>query len=77
MKKINSFRGHRGDIRSLVCLSQDKLISGGDDHIVRLWNVSSGVCLQAMNGHTKGIYSLTVLSLDMIASSSFDRSIIL
>uniref|UniRef100_A0ACD5GTZ5 WD40 repeat domain-containing protein n=1 Tax=Desertifilum tharense IPPAS B-1220 TaxID=1781255 RepID=A0ACD5GTZ5_9CYAN len=34
------------------------LASGGVDQAIKLWNPTTGVCLQVLNGHTSAIWSL-------------------
>lgn len=35
--------------------SRQILASGGDDSVVRLWDVSTGGCLQTLQGHTASV----------------------
>lgn len=44
------FQGHVGGV---LCLQFDKrrLVTGGADHLVRLWDVRSGRSLHVFHGH--------------------------
>ncbi len=52
------------------------LVSGGDDQMIKLWDVASGRCLRTMQGHTRRVWSFAV-SQDqrLLATGSDDRSV--
>ena len=35
----NTFNGHRGSIISVIQLSDNRIISGGYDHVIKIWNL--------------------------------------
>jgi len=65
------------DVR-VVAFSPNRNIvaSGGHDQTVRLWDVSTGLCLKTLRGHSDWVYSV-VFSPDgsLIASGGIDGKI--
>ncbi|KAF9347017.1 hypothetical protein BGX34_003465, partial [Mortierella sp. NVP85] len=56
--------------------SGDKVASGGKDSTVRIWDVETGACLQAMVGHSKEMDSLVYSPQgDVVVSASDDRTV--
>ena len=45
------------------------------DETVRVWNPTTGECLQVLAGHTHGVRSLVVLPDGRLASGSWDNTI--
>ena len=39
-----------------------KVASGSDDKTVKLWDVTSGECLQTLEGHSSGVFSVSFSS---------------
>lgn len=66
----------------VACLTMDasgrRMLTGGKDHLVRLWSISEGICSQELKGPTKAIMSVD-LSLDgtMCLAAGQDPSIYL
>jgi len=72
-----TLRGHEGPVKSVVFSPDGKrIISGGDDNTIRVWDVSTGVNLMTLRGHNNRVWSVAI-SPDgkWIASASFDRTI--
>ena len=70
-------KGHRDYLRS-VAYSPDgsRLISGSDDRTIKIWNVSTGQCLQTLTGHTDYVWEVSYRpDGKRIASGSFDETI--
>ena len=61
-----------------MAISKDgaKIVSGSDDNSVQVWDASTGVALQQLNGHTNGVNSVA-FSHDgiYIVSGSRDKSV--
>jgi transcription initiation factor TFIID subunit 5 len=55
------FTGHTGNITSLACSNNGKILASADDHgSICLWDLAPGRLLKRMRGHGKGgIWSLT------------------
>jgi serine/threonine protein kinase len=74
---LKILEGHTGIVRSLT-LTPDgqRLITGGDDQTIRVWNVDTGQQLFSLTGHTSTIKSLAVKSDgSTLVSGSDDQTI--
>ena len=57
-------------------LPHDKLASGSQDDIVRIWSTKSGGLLHQLHGHSDTVRSLSLLSdQKTLASASADKTI--
>jgi len=61
----------------MVKLSKTILISGSKDNSIKLWDLSKGICIRTLYGHTNSVNCLLVLSQNQLASGSNDNSIII
>lgn len=52
------------------------LLSGSDDNTVRIWDISSGKCLEELIGHKNGISSMTFANGDLV-TGSYDAYLIM
>jgi WD40 repeat protein len=71
------FKGHNGSINS-ICFTPDSkyVLSGGSDHTLILWNVSSGRKVRKFKGHTGPVNSLDISSDGkFVVSGSDDKTI--
>jgi WD40 repeat protein/serine/threonine protein kinase len=61
ISSIRSFEGHLGVVWS-VTFSRDerRVLSGGDDGVVRVWDVETGKELHRFEGHKHFVYSIAV-----------------
>lgn len=68
-------RGHIGAVVS-VSAARDIVVSGGEDGVVRLWNVNAGRLIRAHQAHTGWVFA-TALSADglVLASAGDDGAI--
>jgi len=74
---VGEIRGHRGPING-VCVSPDgtRIISGGEDMTVRVWDMATGRELHTLSGHTGAVKSV-YMSPDgtRIVSGSYDDTV--
>ncbi len=77
IQNINVLKGHSGIVRSVAWDSKsERLASGGDDKIVRVWEVSSGKELRMLQGHTDRVNSVAWDSQgERLASGSADKTV--
>jgi hypothetical protein len=61
---LQTLKGHSNGVRS-VAFSHDstRLASASEDMIVKIWDVSSGACLQTLEGHSSSISSADLASI--------------
>ncbi|MFQ5844689.1 MAG: WD40 repeat domain-containing protein, partial [Planctomycetota bacterium] len=74
---IHRLEGHRGEIKCAVWSPDGRrIITGGVDATLKVWETSSGRLLRTLRGHTRGVKGLAV-SRDgrLLLSGSFDRTV--
>lgn len=59
--------GHSDSIESMISWNR-KLISGGYDKSIRIWN-ETGTCERVISGHTSYIFSLTIWRGRLVSGS--------
>ena len=71
---LREFKGHRD---SVLCLyfDEQKLVSGGYDRTVKVWDMATGRQLRSFKGHREGLRSVK-FDGHLIASGSLDTDII-
>ena len=75
--EMRVLRGHTGWIRSLAVSPDGKvLVSAGDDHTIRFWEIATGRNFRTLKGHTGPVRGIT-FSPDgrKLASASWDRTV--
>jgi len=67
---------HRGTVRSIAQLSTpDRVASAGDDHMIRIWNATTGDPIGLLEGHRSRVWSIKAHDLiPIIVSAGDDRS---
>ena len=75
---VFQLNGHTDFVRCLTMISGDSflLLSGSDDHTIRIWDLNSLECIKVINNaHNGSVKSLIILPNESIASCSDDMSI--
>jgi len=74
-KTINYFNG----INCLADLMDGRIAAGSNDSTITIWNISSGLLLATLKGHTQAVTSIVFLTDTSLASGSLngDQSIII
>jgi serine/threonine protein kinase len=58
-REIHCLRGHHGPVHAVALSCDGRLaLSGGDDHTVRLWDVTAGEEVRCLTGHTGAVYTV-------------------
>ncbi|CAD8043223.1 unnamed protein product [Paramecium primaurelia] len=68
-------RGHQSYIKAIGLLQENKhIISGSYDTTIKIWEISTGICQNTLNGHTKPVLCLQVLqqTQSMVVSGGED-----
>jgi len=72
--KSKQFMGHRGWVYCLL-LHKNYLFSGGDDNMIRVWNIETSEQLETLSAHRNGVTSL-VMCYNMLVTASFDHYVV-
>jgi hypothetical protein len=56
---MDSFAGHEGGVHA-VTLTGDRVLTGGEDHLVREWDLHTGALRREFRGHTTPVRALAV-----------------
>lgn len=52
-----------------------RLFSGGDDKVVRIWDLKTGSCVEELRAHRNGVTSICICN-KMLYTGSFDHYIV-
>lgn len=70
-----------GHVAAVRCVQYDgrRVVSGGYDYMVKVWDPETEACLHTLQGHTNRVYSLQVQTLERVlnrhdASAAFSSS---
>ncbi len=59
--RLKTLKGHTGRVYAIAFLP-DSLVTGGEDQLIRLWDLNSGECLRIFTGHDSHIFDVACLS---------------
>jgi WD40 repeat protein len=71
----NTKRFSKQTVNTVAVLGNDRIVSGSSDNTVKIWNTSTGACLQTLTGHSSYVKSVAVLGNDRIVSGSYDKTV--
>lgn len=57
-----TFRGHSGPVLSLRALPEGRMVSGGMDQTIRIWDSRSGTSLRELENHTDMVNDLVAIA---------------
>jgi WD40 repeat protein len=75
--KINSFEGHSRTVNSVILSADGRYaLSGSMDKTLKLWDVSTGLCLRTFDGHSSDVNSVCLSTNGKYAlSGSADKTL--
>jgi WD40 repeat protein len=72
---VRTLSGHTGNVYSVAVTADGRIVSGSDDHTVRVWDLATGKLVRILTGHTGAVYSVVVTEDGRIVSGSSDDSV--
>jgi WD40 repeat protein len=74
---IRTLEGHSSSINSIAITSDNsKIVSGGGDNMIKVWDMDTGKLLNTLNGHSDSVRSVSITSDNSkIVSGSWDKTI--
>ena len=70
-----TLRGHTQYVSHVIQLTDGRLVSGGDDHTLRIWDTISGSCLMTLEGNNDSVRSVIQLTDGRLVSCSVDNTL--
>ena len=72
--KVKNIEGHTDQVTCIINI-KDNLVSGSNNGIIKLWNLTNYACKQTLIGHNQTVYCVSSIMKNVIASSSKDCTI--
>jgi WD40 repeat protein len=73
---VEVYKGHSDAILATACMECGTMfVSGSMDGTARLWEISSGVCLQIFSGHSAGVSSVATIDEVTLLTGSIDTTL--
>ena len=72
--RTRRIKAHNGIIRTIINLNGSLIASGGEDNLVKIWNIESGECITTLTHHNF-VQSLELINENTLLSSSYDGKI--
>jgi len=73
---LQTFSGHSNEIRRLIELKSDVVVSGSNDKTLKMWKLSTGECLRTLSFHNGWVNGLEKMKDGVFVSGSTDRKIV-
>ena len=73
---LQIFSGHSDVINGVIALNRDVIVSASKDTTVKMWKVSTGVCLRTLILHSDNVRGLEKVNDGVFASGSVDGRIV-
>ena len=70
-----TFTGHLGAVSTAAVLPYGRIISGGQDRTLRLWDLETGKTLRTLEGHSAGLTAVAFLPEGRAISASYDGTL--
>lgn len=70
VKIATCFVGHTKPVTALMVLEQELLVSGSEDYSIKFWEISTGLCVQTLLGHSRAVDNLIMTQSNQLVSSS-------
>lgn len=67
-------KGHDDYVITCLQFGNNRIVSGSDDHTLRVWSAITGKCLRTLSGHTGGVWA-SQMEDNLIVSGSTDRTL--
>lgn len=67
-------KGHDDYVITCLQFSNNRIVSGSDDHTLKVWSAITGKCLRTLYGHTGGVWA-SQMEGNLIVSGSTDRTL--
>ena len=76
-RDIHKKKAHNACVNSLCTLNGNRILSGSDDHTIKLWAIFAinMTQIKVINEHTDRVFQVIPLSLHRFASCSFDKTV--
>jgi HECT-domain (ubiquitin-transferase)/WD domain, G-beta repeat len=81
---VKVLQEHTGIVRTMIALEGGKLLaSAGDDAVIRIWDIKTGICINKLQGtkkykgHTGSIQSIILLENGGLASGGHDEKLVI
>eukprot|EP01117_Protostelium_nocturnum_P015804 TRINITY_DN6158_c1_g2_i1.p1 TRINITY_DN6158_c1_g2~~TRINITY_DN6158_c1_g2_i1.p1 ORF type:complete len:988 (-),score=211.92 TRINITY_DN6158_c1_g2_i1:26-2989(-) len=71
---VTNLKGHTNAV-SCLSMEENLLVSGGQDHTIRLWDVAQGFALNTLKGHTDGVKCVSLCKEKSSLYSSSDNQL--
>ena len=67
--------GHVGWVRCALQLADGRLVSGSRDGTLKIWDITSGICLMTLEGHEDRVFCALQLADGRLVSGSDNRTL--